>query len=199
MSAPETPHVPVDFLGVRARGSGARRRFWKSLDELASTPAFRDLVHREFPEQASQFDDPEGRREFMKVMGGMMKDVEQPNDEVFLFHRASGLAIAGHNFQFMYKPKGYKPEPKFKLAMGGFPVSWLFSMMMPKGSFRSSLEGQPAPIADSKLHAETWARVLDWNIKAWTSAHDPPRVVAFGLELCQDFFDGHARRLYAQL
>src|SRR5262249_7746259 len=55
MSAPETPLVPVDFLGVRGRGPGARRRFWKSLDELASSPAFRELVHREFPEQASQF------------------------------------------------------------------------------------------------------------------------------------------------
>lgn len=117
-----------------------------------------------------------GGFKFMKAMGGMMKDVEQPNDEVFLFHRASGLTIAGHNFQFMYKPKGYKPAPKFKMTMGGFPVSWMFSIMMPKGSFRSTLEGQPGPIADSKLHADAWSAVLDWDIKAWTSAHDPPTV-----------------------
>lgn len=125
--------------------------------------------HRSLPTNVGGF-------KFMKVMGGMMKDVEQPSDEVFLFHRASGLAIAGHNFQFMYKPKGYKPEARFKLSMGGFPVSWLFSMMMPKGSFRSTLEGQPGPIADSKIHAEEWAAVLGWDIKAWTSAHDPPTV-----------------------
>jgi hypothetical protein len=125
--------------------------------------------HRSTPTHAGGF-------KFMKVMGTMMKDVQQPSDEVFFFHRASGLAIAGHNFQFMYQPKGYKPPPKFKMSMGGFPVSFMFSMMMPKGSFKSSLEGQPAPIADSKRHADAWAAVLDWNIKAWTSAHDPPTV-----------------------
>jgi len=117
-----------------------------------------------------------GGFKFLKVMGGLMKDVQQPNDEVFLLHRASGLAIAGHNFQFIYKPKGYKPSPRFKMSMGGFPVSWLFSMMVPKGSFKSSLEGQPAPIADPAIHAQTWATVLDWDLKAWTSAHDPPTV-----------------------
>jgi hypothetical protein len=117
-----------------------------------------------------------GGFKLMKTMGAMMKDVEQPNDEVFLFHRASGLAIAGHNFQFMYQPKGYKAPPKFKMPMGGFPMSLMFSMMMPKGSFKSTLEGQPGPIADAEIHAAEWAAVLDWNIKAWTSAHDPPTV-----------------------
>jgi hypothetical protein len=117
-----------------------------------------------------------GGFKFMKVMGRMMKDVEQPNDEVFLYHRASGLAIAGHNFQFIYKPKGYKPAARFKLAMGGFPMSLMFSIMMPKGSFKSALEGHPGPIADSKVHADEWAAVLGWEIKAWTSAHDPPTV-----------------------
>lgn len=34
------------------------KRWWKSLEELADTPQFRDFVHREFPEQASEFDDP---------------------------------------------------------------------------------------------------------------------------------------------
>jgi hypothetical protein len=104
------------------------------------------------------------------------KELDQPNDEVFLFHRASGLVIAGHNFQFIYKPKGYKPEPEFKMKSGGFPVGLMMSMMMPKGAFKSALEGQAAPIADSAVHAATWDRLLDWDIKAWTSPHDPPRV-----------------------
>ena len=42
-------------------------RYWKSLDDLAETPAFKDWVEREFPAGAS---DMEGvnRRQFMKVM-----------------------------------------------------------------------------------------------------------------------------------
>jgi hypothetical protein len=125
--------------------------------------------HRSAPNNVDGF-------KFMKVMGSMMKDVEQPTDEVFLFHRASGLAIAGHNFQLMYTPKGHKATPSFKLRMGGFPLSLMFAMMMPKGTFKSSLEDQPGPVADSKVHAASWAAVLDWDIRAWTSAHDPPTV-----------------------
>lgn len=109
-------------------------------------------------------------------MGKMLKDMSQPNDEVFLFHRASGLVIAGHNFQLSYVPKGYSPPPEFKLSSGGFIVNFMMSLMMPKGAFRSMLEGTPAPIADPRVHAEEWQRVLDWPVRAWTSAHDPPTV-----------------------
>jgi hypothetical protein len=117
-----------------------------------------------------------GGLKLLKMMGGLMKDLSQPNDEVFLFHKASGLVIAGHNFQFIYKPKGYKASPEHKLNAGGFPMNLMFSMMMPKGSFKSALEGQPGPIADPAVHASTWESVLQWDIKAWTSAHDPPMV-----------------------
>ncbi len=42
-------------------------RYWKSLDDLAETPAFRDWVEREFPAGASELDGV-NRRQFMKVM-----------------------------------------------------------------------------------------------------------------------------------
>jgi MoCo/4Fe-4S cofactor protein with predicted Tat translocation signal len=42
-------------------------RYWKSLDDLAGTPAFRDWVEREFPAGASELDGV-NRRQFMKVM-----------------------------------------------------------------------------------------------------------------------------------
>lgn len=42
-------------------------RYWKSLDDLAETPAFRTWVEREFPEGASLLDGVQ-RRNFMKVM-----------------------------------------------------------------------------------------------------------------------------------
>lgn len=41
-------------------------------------------------------------------------------------------------------------------------------LMMKPGDFKSNLEGQPSPIADSKLHLEQWELVLSWDIKAWT-------------------------------
>jgi molybdopterin-containing oxidoreductase family iron-sulfur binding subunit len=44
------------------------RRYWRSLDELADTPEFKDWLHREFPQGASEFMDGVSRRHFVKIM-----------------------------------------------------------------------------------------------------------------------------------
>ena len=44
------------------------RRYWRSLDELAETPEFKDWLHREFPQNASEMEDGQTRRNFLKVM-----------------------------------------------------------------------------------------------------------------------------------
>ncbi len=47
-------------------------RYWRSLEEWADTPEFRRFVEREFPENASQWADPVGRRRFLKLMGASL-------------------------------------------------------------------------------------------------------------------------------
>ena len=42
-------------------------RYWRSLDELADTPEFRQWVEREFPAGASELTDPVTRRSFRQV------------------------------------------------------------------------------------------------------------------------------------
>ena len=44
------------------------RRYWRSLDELADTPEFKDWLHREFPQGASEMEDGHNRRHFLKLM-----------------------------------------------------------------------------------------------------------------------------------
>jgi molybdopterin-containing oxidoreductase family iron-sulfur binding subunit len=45
------------------------RRYWRSLDELADTPEFKDWLHREFPVGASEMvEDGTSRRSFLKLM-----------------------------------------------------------------------------------------------------------------------------------
>jgi molybdopterin-containing oxidoreductase family iron-sulfur binding subunit len=44
------------------------RRYWRSLDELADTPEFKDWLHREFPSNASELEDGQSRRQFIKLM-----------------------------------------------------------------------------------------------------------------------------------
>jgi len=43
-------------------------KYWRSLDDLADTPEFRQWVEREFPSGASEFTDPVSRRNFVKLM-----------------------------------------------------------------------------------------------------------------------------------
>src|SRR5713101_5458643 len=44
------------------------RKYWRSLDQLAETPEFRQWIEREFPEGASEWRDPVSRRHFVKIM-----------------------------------------------------------------------------------------------------------------------------------
>ena len=44
------------------------RRYWRSLDDLADTPEFKDWLHREFPQGASELEDGVSRRHFVKIM-----------------------------------------------------------------------------------------------------------------------------------
>src|SRR5580658_2170122 len=67
----------LDIAAVRARLDGTRGRdYWRSLDDLAATPEFQDLLVREFPQQAigwEKDEDPgEGRRNFLKLMGASL-------------------------------------------------------------------------------------------------------------------------------
>ncbi|HEY4301557.1 MAG TPA: TAT-variant-translocated molybdopterin oxidoreductase [Candidatus Didemnitutus sp.] len=48
-------------------GASAGPRYWRSLDELAETPGFREQLAREFPEGASSIEGVD-RRQFMKIM-----------------------------------------------------------------------------------------------------------------------------------
>jgi len=58
-----------DLSPLRAQLSEkSGREYWRSLEELAETEAFQEFVHREFPPSASEWNDPVGRRSFLKLM-----------------------------------------------------------------------------------------------------------------------------------
>jgi MoCo/4Fe-4S cofactor protein with predicted Tat translocation signal len=101
----------LDLAAVRARLEGARgREYWRSLDELASTPAFRDLVEREFPRQAIGWSEDEnadeGRRNFLKLMGaslalgGLAACTRQPTEHIMPYVRQPEELIPGRPLFF---------------------------------------------------------------------------------------------------
>jgi MoCo/4Fe-4S cofactor protein with predicted Tat translocation signal len=64
---------PLSVEGVRRRLSEKRgREFWQSLEELASSEEFEELLHREFPQHASEWDEGTDRRTFLKLMGASL-------------------------------------------------------------------------------------------------------------------------------
>jgi MoCo/4Fe-4S cofactor protein with predicted Tat translocation signal len=109
------PQDNTDLAAVRrdlcARLEGARGRdYWRSLDELAATPEFQDLLEREFPRQAvgwSEDEDPvAGRRNFLKLMGaslalaGMTACTRQPTEQIMPYVRQPEDLIPGRPLFF---------------------------------------------------------------------------------------------------
>src|SRR5918993_5654456 len=92
----------MDFSAIRSRLAGSEGRlYWRSLGELADTPEFRDYLHREFPEQASEWNDPKGRRTFLKLMSaslalaGVGACTKQPTEQIVPYVRQPEDIVPG--------------------------------------------------------------------------------------------------------
>ncbi|HEY7515776.1 MAG TPA: TAT-variant-translocated molybdopterin oxidoreductase, partial [Vicinamibacteria bacterium] len=101
------PYTPVELAGVRRRLDGVSgRRYWKSLEELAESPGFLEFLHREFPQQASTFDDPRGRREFLTLMGaslalaGLTACTKQPAEKILPYVKQPEDVVPGRPLFF---------------------------------------------------------------------------------------------------
>jgi MoCo/4Fe-4S cofactor protein with predicted Tat translocation signal len=97
----------MDFAAIRSRLAGADGRlYWRSLGELADTPDFRDYLHREFPEQASEWNDPKGRRNFLKLMSaslalaGVGACTKQPPEQIVPYVRQPEDIVPGRPLFF---------------------------------------------------------------------------------------------------
>jgi len=96
----------IDFDAIRARLACATgRQYWRSLEELADTPGFREYLDAEFPRQASVLDTV-GRRQFLKLMGaslalaGLDACTRQPVEKVVPYVRAPEEIVPGEPLFF---------------------------------------------------------------------------------------------------
>src|SRR6188472_1088444 len=97
----------MDLAAIKSRLAGANGRlYWRSLGELADTPAFREYLHREFPEQASEWNDPKGRRDFLKLMTASLAlasvgaCTKQPTEEIVPYVRQPEDLVPGRPLFF---------------------------------------------------------------------------------------------------
>jgi molybdopterin-containing oxidoreductase family iron-sulfur binding subunit len=92
----------MDIQALRAKLEGSRgRQYWRSLEAVAETPEFKEFLHREFPQNASEWLDPLGRRGFLKLMGaslalaGVSACTRQPNEAIVPYVRQPEELVPG--------------------------------------------------------------------------------------------------------
>ncbi|MCU1329739.1 MAG: 4Fe-4S ferredoxin, iron-sulfur binding domain protein [Bryobacterales bacterium] len=139
---------------IQSRLEGAKGlKYWRSLDELAATDGFKDYLHREFPRQAGEWLDDDGRRNFLKIMG-------------------ASLALAGLSACTKQPPEFIMPyvqEPE-KLLIGkplfyatAFPISGIaHPILVETHEFRpTKVEGNPQhPASQGSTDVPTQASIL---------------------------------------
>jgi molybdopterin-containing oxidoreductase family iron-sulfur binding subunit len=91
-----------ELEALRARLDGTRgQQYWRSLEALSDTPEFKNFLHREFPQNASEWLDPVGRRGFLKLMSaslalaGVSACTRQPTEELVPYVRQPEELVPG--------------------------------------------------------------------------------------------------------
>jgi molybdopterin-containing oxidoreductase family iron-sulfur binding subunit len=192
MSHSDNPENQLDLAAVRnrlQRTSG--REYWRSLDDLAATPEFQDLLHREFPRQAlgwAEDENPvEGRRNFLKLMGaslalaGLTGCTRQPTEHIVPYVRQPEELIPGRPLFFATAT-----------TLGG----------VANGVLVESHEGRPTKIEGNPEHPGTLGACDIFSQASVLQLYDPDRAQAASLggEIrgWGDFFSAFRLALAAQ-
>ena len=92
----------LDLAAAQARIAETKGpEFWRSLEELAGSAEFQDMMHREFPKGASEWLDSVSRRGFLKLMGasmalaGMTACTKQPHEPIVPYVKQPEETIPG--------------------------------------------------------------------------------------------------------
>ncbi|MBL4574899.1 MAG: TAT-variant-translocated molybdopterin oxidoreductase, partial [Opitutaceae bacterium] len=137
--------------------------YWRSLDELAQTPKFKEYVDREFPEGASDFNEVD-RRHFFKIMAASFA--------------VGGLAVSGcrrpesHILPYSESPENIIP---------GVPVYYATSMPLREGAIPLLVEthqGRPTKIEGNPSYAPYGGSTTGIAQASVLDLYDPDRSTA---------------------
>src|ERR1700687_1519919 len=169
----------LELAEVREKLSEARGpQYWRTLDELAQTPEFEEMLHREFPKHASEWTDNSSRRDFMKIMGAslalaglsactkqplepIVPYVKQPRNQVLgkpLFYATAmplgaygtGLLVESHEG----RPTKIEGNPQHPSSLGGTDV---FTQASVLGLYDPDRSQMNAHVGEQR----TWPQALD--------------------------------------
>jgi molybdopterin-containing oxidoreductase family iron-sulfur binding subunit len=106
-AAPPAAPARLDLGEIRERLQAKKGpEFWRSLDELAETPEFEELVHREFPRFAAEWPAGMSRRGFLQLasaslaLAGLTGCTKQPLEHIIPYVRQPEQLIPGKPLYF---------------------------------------------------------------------------------------------------
>ena len=138
------------------------RAYWRSLDELADTPEFRQFLEGEFPSLASDLADNGTRRQFLKLMGASfalagLTGCRWPKEEIA---------------PFANRPEGRMPGARVQYAtameLGGVAAGLLVT----------AYDGRPVKIEGNPLHPINRGSCGAWAQASVLEMYDPERATA---------------------
>lgn len=135
------------------------KEYWRSLDQMADTTQFREFLHREFPENASELTSTVSRRKFLTLMGASMAfaglaSCRRPVEKIIPYVNAPENVVPG-------VPKYYATTMPFGLSAYGLLVE--------------SHEGRPTKIEGNELHPSTLGKSNILTQAAILGLYDPDR------------------------
>ncbi len=123
--------------------------YWRSLEELAGSPAFQEALHREFPKGASEWIDSVSRRGFLKVMGasmalaGMTGCVKLPSEPIVPYVRQPEDVIPG-------RPQFYATA----MTLGGYASPLLVESHLGRPTKIEGNDKHPASLGGTDIFAQ---------------------------------------------
>ena len=143
----------LDLDAVRAQIEEANEKagpeYWRSLEELAGSPAFQEALHREFPKGASEWVDSVSRRGFLKVMGasmalaGMTGCVRLPLEPIVPYVRQPEEVIPG-------RPMFYATA----MTLGGYASPLLVESHLGRPTKIEGNDRHPASLGGTDIFAQ---------------------------------------------
>jgi MoCo/4Fe-4S cofactor protein with predicted Tat translocation signal len=162
----KTNNAPqLDLAAIRARLNGARgQHYWRSLDEISETPEFQEMLHREFPNGASEWEDGVSRRSFLKMaaaslaLAGLTACTKEPVQKILPYVKQPEELVLG--------------EPLFYatcMTLGGYAT----------GVLAKSREGHPIKVDGNPEHPASLGGSSIWMQASILDLYDPDRSQAF--------------------
>src|SRR5947209_6714620 len=155
------PAPRLDLAAIRAKLDGERgQHYWRSLEEVADTEEFKQLLHREFPPGASEWLDGLSRRSFLKMaaaslaLAGLTACTKQPTHQILPYVKQPEELVPG--------------EPLFyatAMLLGGYAT----------GVLVKNREGHPVKIEGNPEHPASLGSSSIWMQASILDLYDPDR------------------------